>query len=130
MNTLGTAVLGHLNVNWGRAAAIVCASVTDLRALIPIVRSSPQSQTSMAKGLGQVLLLVLGRSRLTQRMYIASPSRAAAEQLCGNCKAFSRGHSEQNTLTKKPFILFSIPHVDPLGVIQGTLWIIGQKTLL
>lgn len=35
MNTLGTAVVGHLNVSWGGAAAIVCASVTgDVHALI------------------------------------------------------------------------------------------------
>jgi len=40
-------------------------------------------------------------------------------------KACSRGQREQNTPTKETVTRLSIPRVDPLGVIQGTLWIIG-----
>lgn len=110
MNTPGTAVMGRLSVNWGGAAAIVCASVIDLHAVTPAAHSPPQSQTPAAKGPGQEPLSVLGRSGLsagTRHLTLQSSTSTAG----ADWKARSSEHTEQNTpLLKRHSYFFFFPN--------------------
>lgn len=96
MNTLGTAVVGHLNVSWGGAAAIVCASVTDdAHALILIAQLCVkgdrfQPQTALDVGQEWANSEELNSSVATVR----------------HVPVVVQSHAEQHTLTKKTFTLF------------------------